>query len=428
MNGKQGYSITTWRMRLRCRHPEWLKQTQDFYNQIEKFYYDLLLEHEELWELNSQKTLRELEYLSLPGKEKRVPETPLPWEKVPPYFRRAAANAGIAAAKSYITRAKTIPGRKAEQLNSAAVYYKGMYRDFSADEITLKVWNTEQWQWMRCRLYGKDFPKDGQIMSPSVVFEYEFIMLHVPVKEATCDPAPVKVRMQEGRNICGLQFTNGDAFAVGSIQDRAGRELAVRFFKGGAEYSHHCRHVLEKIEKSEKSLGNVSAGRPNQKYWMHLKHLGEHYAHKISREIVRFCEEHEVGVIAVPKYDREYSRYVMGASGDWSPIHLSMRIREYLSYKAWQAGMIVIEVNAKGISSACGTCGGQIVNVDKRSMECVCENGHRCNRYLNAARNLTRKCRGQFETKTGVKEETADGNLEKDSGAVFADHPEEIGN
>ncbi len=399
MSGKQGYSITTWRFRLRCRHPEWLRLTQEFYNQIEKFYYELLLEHEELWSLNSQMTLRELEFLSLPGKEKRTPEVPLPWEKVPPYFRRAAANAGIAAAKSHISRGKNTPGRKAEQLNSAAVFYKGMYRDFSDSEITLKVWNTEGWQWMRCRLYGKKFPPEGQVMSPSVVFENEFLMLHVPVKEPTSDAASVKVRMKEGRNICGLQFTNGDAFAVGSVWDKDGQELAVRFFKGGSEYGHHCRRVLEKIEKSERSLGDMHTGRPNQKYWMHLKHLGEHYAHRVSREIVRFCKEHDVGVIAVPKYDKDYSRYVMGASGDWSPIHLSMRIREYLTYKAWQSGMIAIEVNAKGISSRCGKCGGAVVGVDKMTQECVCENGHRCNRYLNAARNLTKKCRGQFDGK-----------------------------
>lgn len=399
MSDKQGYSITTRRMRLRCRHPEWLKHTQEFYNQIEKFYYDLLLEHEELWNMNSQNTLRELEYLSLPGKEKRIPQSPFPWEKVPPYFRRAAANAGIATAKSYISREKNAPGRKAQQLNSAAVYYKGMYRDFSSDEITLKVWNEEQWQWMRCRLYGKDFPENGQILSPSVVFEYEFIMLHVPIKETTSDADSVKTRMKEGRNICGIQFTNGEAFAVGSVWDKDGNELAVNFFNGGGEYSHHCRHILEKIEKSKKSLGDVTVGRPNQKYWMHLKHLGDHFAHTVSREIVRFCEEYDVSVIALPKYDKEYSRYVMGASGDWSPIHLSMRIREYLSYKAWQSGMIVIDVNAKGISSVCGKCGGEISCIDKKTKDCICEHGHRCNRYLNAARNLAKKCRGQFEKK-----------------------------
>ena len=36
--GKSGYSITTWRLHLWCRHPEWLRTTQEFYNRIAEFY------------------------------------------------------------------------------------------------------------------------------------------------------------------------------------------------------------------------------------------------------------------------------------------------------------------------------------------------------------------------------------------------------
>ena len=128
------------------------------------------------------------------GRDKQVPQNPLPWEKVPLYFRRAAINSAIAAAKSHISRQKSIPGRKAEKLHSAVTYYKGMYRDFSHKEITLKVWTGEQWKWMRCRLYGREFPAEAELMSPSVTFEKKYLMLHVPVKEFTADTATVKQR------------------------------------------------------------------------------------------------------------------------------------------------------------------------------------------------------------------------------------------
>ena len=71
--GKSGYSITTWRLHLWCRHPEWLRTTQEFYNRIAEFYYNLLLDHTELWELGSQQTLRELEIMSIPGRGGRIP-------------------------------------------------------------------------------------------------------------------------------------------------------------------------------------------------------------------------------------------------------------------------------------------------------------------------------------------------------------------
>lgn len=401
MSTKQGYSITTRRLRLRCRHPEWLQKTQDFYNEIAFFYYELLLKHTELWSLNSQKTLRELELLSLPGREKRVVERPLPWEKVPLYFRRAAANTGIAAAKSYLARQEINPGRMAERLEAAVVYYKGMYRDFFSAEITLKVWDGNGWQWMRCRLYGQEFPENAQIMSPSVVFEYKFVMLHVPVKETIADMTGVKQRFADNRNFCSIQFTNGEAFAVGSVSNINGQELAVKFWNGGKEYTHHCKRIYEKIQKSEQSMGTSKDERPNQKYWMHLKHLAEHYAHEVSAGIVAFCKEHDAAVIVLPKYDKEYTRHVMFGSGDWSPMHLSVRIRQFLSYKAWKAGIIVIDVNARGISSVCARCGGKVADYDEKKIEYFCADGHRGNRYLNAARNLGKKYLVQFGKHVG---------------------------
>lgn len=407
MSTRQSYSITTRRLRLRCRYTEWLQKTQDFYNEIAFFYYELLLKHTELWNLSSQKALRELELLSLPGRAKRIPESPLPWEKVPLYFRRAAANTGIAAAKSYLARQDINPGRKSQKLDAAVVFYKGMYRDFSSSEITLKVWDGSQWQWMRCRLYGQEFPEGAQVMSPSVVFEYKFVMLHVPIKEAVGDSTGIKQRFAEKRNFCSIQFTNGDAFAVGCISDINGRELAVRFWGGGKEYAHHCRGIVEKIEKSEKSLGESKCGqgrderlkqseRPNQKYWMHLKHLAEHYAHEVSAGIVSLCKEYDAAVIVLPKYGKDYTRHVMYGSGDWSPLHLSVRIRQFLPYKAWKAGILVIDVNARGISSVCAKCGKNIAGFDKRKIEYFCEDGHRGNRHLNAARNLGKKYLVQF--------------------------------
>lgn len=194
--GKSGYSITTWRLHLWCRHPEWLRTTQEFYNRIAEFYYNLLLDHTDLWELGSQQTLRELEIMSIPGRGGRIPSDPLPWQKVPLYFRRAAANEGIASAKSYLSRfAQDEKIGRAEKLNAAVTYYKGMYQDFSAKEITLRVWTGDTWTWMHCRLSGRDFPENARLMSPSVVFEYKYDMLHVPVRQNNENTATSKIML-----------------------------------------------------------------------------------------------------------------------------------------------------------------------------------------------------------------------------------------
>ena len=267
MSRKQGYIITTHCLRLRCKHPDWLAKTQDFYNQIQKFYYDLFLEHPELKTENSQVCLREMERLSIKGRD------------------------------------------------------------------------------------GRGFPEDAQLMSPSVVLDRTFEMLHVPVREVLQDASSAKDRILEGRNICGVHFTNGNAFAVSSVMDCEGKELAVRYFKGGNEYRHRCKKILEKIGKSRNSCGKNGNGKVDQKYWMHLKHLSEHYAHQISVDFIRFCEEQRVGIIAFPKYDEDYRRHVLKGAGNFSPLHLSTRIRECLTYKAWKEGILMLDANAKGMHS-----------------------------------------------------------------------------
>lgn len=410
MSTEHGYSITTYRFRLRCGHPEWLRRTQELYDGVVKFYYDLFLGHEELWESNSQEVLRSLEYLSLPGKEKRKPSDPLPYKDLPPYFRRAAINSGIAAAKSYLTRKRDlgISAGNAQEIQTPVVYYSRMYREFTSEHISLRVWDGERWNWLGCRLSGREFPSDARVLSPSVVLEGPYLMLHVPVREPVQDISPLKKRLGEGGNICGVQFSNGDAFAVASVFSPDGGEVSIRFFNGGREYSHHCRKVLEKIDQSKDSLGDLPEGPANKKYWMHLKHLREYYAHRVSREIVRFCEENQVSIIVLPQYQKDYSWKVMKGCGNWSPLHLSFRIRSYLRYKAWQSGILVVESYAGEAARICFRCGQPLVEDGWKTGEAVCCMGHRGNSYLNTARNLAATYRRQL--------------LEKDSGEKTEKH------
>ena len=263
------------------------------------------------------------------------------------------------------------------------------------------------WRWMRCRLYGHTFPEEAQIMSPSVTFKKPYVMLHVPVKEIVEDVSGVKERIAEKKNVCGIQFANKDTFAVASVMNSEKEEIAVRYFKGGNAYSHQCARILKKIDKSFESHGENAGGQVNRKYWMHLKHLSEHYAHGISRKIVEFCRENEVGIIAFPKYVDAYAGYVKKGAGNYSALHLSTKIREYLTYKAWKEGILIIDVNAKGMHETCAVCGKKLVEKDKQKQECTCENGHRNNRYLNVARNTAKRCLEQLQkkrTKAGVAE------------------------
>lgn len=434
MEGKNYYSLTTKRFSLRCNHKEWLESTQFFYNQILLFYYHLFLDLVEvnnaLAEQNSQQLLRELEMRTIVGRKKQPVSHPLPWSHVPLYFRRAAANAGIAAGKSFLSRERQQV--RAKCFHESVTFYKGTYRDFDETEITLKVWTGEEWKWLRCRLSGNklcdnkalehncssntwlaeewqdcSYPENGKIdssqsvasgqeiefLSPSVVLRPKGIYLHVPVREKVGNAGNARKRMAEGTRICCLQFTNGDNIAVCVSLNQDNSVTAVRFLKGGSRYHHACQKVLDHLKKSRNSTAGQEKLKANQKYWLRLQNMSVSLSHQISRQIIDFAYEEACGIIVLPKYEERYQKIVMKAVGNWSALHLSNRIRSQLSYKAWQQGILVLEANAKSTSRTCATCGGA---VQKDGEEFFCENGHKGSRYINTCINLGRKCRESF--------------------------------
>lgn len=397
---KTGYCIKTIKYKLRCSHPEWLTETEKYYRQVLGFYFRLLLEHEEIWELNVLQMQGALERLTIAGRDGRVPERPLPFDRVPVYFRRSAINKASASLKSYTEKYKnsgddlvyTIP----DTIDASVTYFKGMYKDFKENRISLKVWDGNKWNWMDCRLKGQLIPEEGLMLSPTVVFKEKEFWLHVPVKQQTEDARNAKERMKNREHVCSVQFTNTDIFAMCCILDADGKQKAVYSCRGGDAYRSKCKVLLEKIEKSRVYTDKDNAAQPNHKYYLRLKNLSEHYAHQVSREIVDFCVREEARVIVIPSYDKEFSKMVQYRSGMYSPLYLGSRIREFLKYKAWSVGIVVLELSAEGTSSRCFVCGGKI---KKNGAMFECENGHQGSRFLNSARNLGVKCLKDFERK-----------------------------
>ena len=275
-----------------------------------------------------------------------------------------------------------------------------MYSDLTDRSICLKLWNGEKWIWTDCNLKGRPFPQDGQLMSPTLVKEGRRYLLNIPVKQENSDARTAKERMAEGTNLCSVRFTNTDTFAVCCILDEQGKQLAVHTCRGGDAYRHRCKLLETRIQKSRPNTVGDNSPQPNRKYYIHLKNLSEHYAHQVSREILNFCKENQAGIIVLPDYDQNFTRMAMVKSGNFSPLHLSSKIRTNLQYKAWAEGILVLETRTDGLKDKCAICGGK---VRRKGNEFLCENGHQGNRFLNDARNLGRKCQDSFFRRSRTK-------------------------
>lgn len=392
----KGASTVTYQKKLTCRHPEWFSSTRKLYNQVLNFYYNLLEENPDIGLLSSHKALRELEKLTIKGRNREMPPIPLPFERLPLYFRRAAINGAIAMMHSFLEKMKGWELEKkgkepkaAGFIESAPVFYKGMYKELEENSVFMKLYTGKSWCWVKCRLRGRNLPQNGERLSPCAVIGKYGIRLHIPVKIQVEDTRTVKERIEAGEKICGISFTNSDALAVCAVYQADGSAGPVRFIRGGKEYAHHSKKLLDKINGNRKVMGkHFDWSGANKKHWRHLRNLKNYYSHKVSREILKFCKECNVKVIVVSKMEGKVPAYMERFLHSGSPYILNGLIKQKLSYKAWQEGVTMTTVRPNYTSNKCTICRSYIKKDNKVSRGYQCAQGHKGSRDLNTARNI----------------------------------------
>lgn len=403
---EQGYYTTTYRIRLFCERPEWVKETIVYYNNILSFYYNYLLKNQTLLILSNQKLLRELEIHTI-GEKKLGKEAiePLPYDKVPLYVRRSAVNTAISMIRSYKTqyeqwkdkKRKTEP-KPAEQFHVSPIFYKGMYRNFQVESIELKLWNGEKWVWLICKFRAAVWKEGEKILSPTLKVNHNKIMLHVPVVSLVLDVRTLKERIKESEKICAVSFPNKDNLAVLAVLDNTGKCLHSKFIKGEKELSHKRNYWLNTLKKNKECMKDESKSMEHYpRYREKVKNLTQHYAHLVSRKIVDYCVTQQIKIIVVPNYKETINfnkiGYLNTTNYDW----IGRRIIQYTRYKAFKEGIIVTSVNSANVANCCHICGGTIYKYNEGhapnknyygGKKYICEQKHQGNTAFNTAINI----------------------------------------
>ncbi|MBU5303727.1 hypothetical protein [Eubacterium callanderi] len=308
-----GYAITTYKIQLNYKHLDWFKQTQSLFDDVLAFYYKLLEKQPEALSLSNQNLLRHLELQTIKQRDGTPPETPLPFEKIPLYFRRAAINAAISMYRSYVGKLKAWQESQEKQmeneelriensrtesqsdsdinqsgdadlyqhsplsilnsplkkgrpsrpcrLHMSMLYYKGMYKDFADGHVLLKLYTGKTWAWVKHRYTGRPFPENAELMSPTIVIKKKKVMLHIPVKEIVEDSRTAKERVQQNEKFVAVALTGSDSLAVCTTIEADGRATAPYFIKGGKELAHRRKLLLGYTKrgapKNESSYGQT---------------------------------------------------------------------------------------------------------------------------------------------------------------------------
>lgn len=398
---KSGYCTITYKLRLYIKHIEYVKLTKDIYNQVVLFYYNLLLENIDFLNLSNQYCLRELEKLTILSRTGEIPKNYLDMD-LPTYFRRSAINQAIGAVRSYMNlldsyekdeNKKGKEPSKTTEFNCSPVFYQGMYKDLTRTSVKLKLWNGYKWDWFQTKLKGRDFDERLESMSPTLVINSQYVMMHLPVREIVDDVRPVKERMQdEDLKVCGISFSNTDNLAVCTVLDKNGDFFKSKFISGGNYYKAQTEKILKQIKK-HRQQGKKELERADHKtYWEKLNRIRQNTAHKVSKEIIDFCLENKVKVISITKLEDDVNGFGHRV-GKYSPITLRRIIVNYLSYKSFRTGILITTVRQNYTASKCHKCRAKI---KRNESEFSCENGHKGNYYFNTAMNIGKMCLKKF--------------------------------
>ena len=416
-----GYAITTYKIQLNYKHLDWFKQTQSLFDDVLAFYYKLLEKQPEALSLSNQNLLRHLELQTIKQRDGTSPETPLPFEKIPLYFRRAAINAAISMYRSYMGKLKAwqegpIKSGKPSPpkcLHMSMLYYKGMYKDFDEKSILLKLYTGKAWAWVKHRYTGRPFPENTELMSPTIVIKKKKVMLHIPVKESVEDSRTAKERVQQNEKFVAVALTGSDSLAVCTTIEADGRATAPYFIKGGKELAHRRKLLLGYIKRGiagndsprlmTQPVGNAALSvpqehRPNKKYYDKITRLTDHYAHEVSRKIVDYALKQGAKLIVLPELKESFDQAKKPYLGKSPYDFIGRRIARYVQYKSWQQGLVAMTSKPYYVSTRCYHCDALIAkhNTEYQNPSAnfyggknfICKEGHRGSTALNSARNL----------------------------------------
>ena len=414
---KAGYAITTYKIQLNYKRLDWFKQTQSLFDAVLAFYYKLLEKQPETLELSNQNLLRHLELQTIKQRDGTKPEIPLPFEKIPLYFRRAAINAAISMYRSYMGKLKTWAEKQIKnekpsppkRLHMSMLYYKGMYKDFDEKSILLKLYTGRAWAWVKHRYTGRPFPENAELMSPTVVIKKKKVMLHIPVKEIVEDGRTAKERVKQHESFVAVALTTSDSLAVCTTIQADGSASHPYFIKGGKELAHRRKQLLGYTKRS--SAPENVIGRPNLKYYQKITRVTNHYAHEVSRKIVDYAVRQGAKLIVMPGYSNSFAKGTLPYLKTNVMDFIGRRIIRYTSYKAWQAGIVVTFNSVGNAKKECYHCGSVIYKYNAEyqppsqnfygGKNFRCKEGHKGSTALNTARNIGKSFYGAFYEKAG---------------------------
>ena len=231
--------------------------------------------------------------------------------------------------------------------------------------VRLKVYDGKTWQWVnypvKCSRYFEQRHRDSawERESPLLVLSKQHASLHFPqtkqvsakkAKESKLDPDLVTVAVD-------LNVKNLAAITV----RLRGTIIETVFVTDHGLDQHRYRHLKRIAKKQWLSGKPIKGEHSNQQLWRHIDQLNEDVAHKVARRIATVCAKYPGSILL---FERLRKIKAGGASKSRRmnrkrANQLRGKINQYAKDKAYEQGVVTVEVNPHGTSQYCSRCGAK---------------------------------------------------------------------
>ncbi len=404
--------------KIEYRKPEYFVATKMLFNQVAKFYFDVIQEHQYILELKQKSALTELEKLTLQTKYNPTPKIPLPFHYVPAMFRRAAINSAIGSAKSFFTTlrkykekktAAEAKGKKFKQRppvpprvwNKNTIFYAEMIKDMDENTVMLKLYTGNSWVWMKFKHSGRKFPQGWRICSPKAVIYKDRLELHFPAqKNVKLTRIATQLKKNPNLKVCAVDLNLDSNHAVCAILSSDGTQGKIKYIHGNKSLHHRRKRLLGKIAIKRAQYNGTLEEDDNKALWQKIRDIEDYEAHRVSRRIVEFALENGAAIIVFENLKNlkpakgKYSKRSNTKRAYW----LKGKIQNFTRYKALEHSILVSIVNPRNTSKLCFYCDENVSRYKDIPIGYTigtplysCPNGHQGNADVNASWNIGKK-------------------------------------
>lgn len=381
-----------------------LKQTIAIERDAVAFLNDVVLAHwDDLKSLKQQERLSYTEKLVHQTKHNPDPIYPdfdKKFKKFPSYLRRAACQAATGAVSSYKTRLTDYECRKHDAMSNGIRFkeqppkfstseanltlYKGNMYQQEANEVRIKVYIRNTWDWITVKIANRDH-KDLQkisaqarkICNPAIVYKNHKFYLAFPIEYQGVSFPNTPLKEQTVLAV-DLGINHG---AVCSVLDHKG-QVSARIF----DPFHKERRALDKsIQTIRYAQKRAGVDQPISRVYQKLEGRKDNYYKQLAHWIITQARSHKVYGIVI-----EHLGAMKGNGSKKDRIHhwCKMRMISLLKGMAFRRGIRVFEVNPRNTSKLAFDGSGEVIRDKNNFSQCTFASGKRYACDLSASYNI----------------------------------------